>query len=84
VKQYSNQAIENFLYDPISGVCMAVDMSYGPSVMFIPLLIFDIVVIILTVFKTIHLASMMQNESGAMIVCNFLSADTGLTPHLCL
>ena len=59
------------MYDPVSGVCLA-DVGYKPyATLCIPLAL-DVVITVLTVFKTYRLAATVQKESGAKIVCTCL------------
>ncbi len=85
-----NESAEKFVYEPLSRVCLPVDVTY-PS--FAPLalpLIFDVVIIALTAFKLFCLASGWRKLPGAeivrrlpsLILCALLSAVLGSsTPY---
>ena len=72
----SNKSAENFVYDTLSGMCLPVDVNYKPYGMFAIPLVVDIIVVILTAFKTYRLATAVRRESGAVIVRTFPSVDT--------
>jgi hypothetical protein len=62
------ESAENSVYDPLSRVCLpggTTDTAYASFA--IPLA-FDVVIIVLTVFKTYRLAAALRKQSGAMIV----------------
>lgn len=62
------------MYEPLSGVCLSLDVSLtlnGTFAIFAILGIFDVTIIILTALKVFRLASAMRNLSGSEIVQHF-------------
>ena len=64
------------MYDLLAGVCLTVDASSKPYAMFAIPLVFDIVIIVLTAFRSYHLATALQRGSGPAIARTFLSDGT--------
>ena len=71
ISETSQRATENVVYDPVSRICLAAT-GYKPYVLFSIPLAFDVVIIVLTTFKTYRLAATVRKESGTKIVCTSL------------
>ena len=67
----SNESAGKFVYEPLSGVCLLVDVSHSTFAPFVLPLIFDIAIVILTAFKVFRLAPGLRKQSSAEIVRNF-------------
>ncbi len=61
------------MYEPLSGVCLPVDVTSPSFPVFALPLIFDVSIIILTAFKVFRLASGLRKPSGAEVVRNLPS-----------
>ena len=72
----SNKSIEEFIYDPVSGVCLTIGVTFKTYAIYTIPLIFDVIIVILTAIKTYRLAIAMQGQSGAAIVRTLRSPDT--------
>ena len=64
----SNESADKFAYEPLSRVCLPVDTTHQSFAVYALPLIFDAVIIILTVFKVFRLTSGLRKPSGAEIV----------------
>ena len=61
------------MYEPLSRVCLPVDVTYPSFALLALPLIFDVAIITLTAFKIFRLASGWRKLSGAEIVRNLPS-----------
>ena len=69
----SNASADKFAYEPLSRVCLPVDMTNQSFAVSALPLIFDGAIIILTVFKVFRLTPGLRKPSGTEIVRKFPS-----------
>lgn len=60
------------MYDPLAGVCLPVDLVFKTYAAFVIPVVFDIIILTLTAFKTYRFAAALRKQSGSAIVRAFL------------
>lgn len=69
----SNESADEFVYEPLSRVCIPVNVTYPFFAAFSLWVLFDVAIIILTAYKVFRLASGLRKQSGAQVVRTFPS-----------